>query len=206
MLKVLLGVAIISVRLLVVGSAHSEPQTNRETYERVLNLVLAPAIKDPKLEVFRIQLRYLPSFEPEAQVTISQGKGQAASVEYLVAESRVVDLAPEDGDSGPESIARRVRVRRRTFTVPAARAFAWQAGLFASLHRTGRALQPDARKTYADGSLTITFDGDAYELRYEQEMTKFTRCFDPSQEAFGKWARALRAEIVSLADVKPEPR
>jgi hypothetical protein len=183
-----------------------------EDYNRVLGLVFSAEAQPPKDLVFSIVLRVLPSFEPESQVIITQSRRQVAHVEYIVAEHNVFatinELLRVTREARPEILARGVRVQRRTFDLPAARASALQAGLFGCLSETMSALRAASATLHASGEATITLDGESYELWYEQGMTRFSGFFSASEAnlsaapdagGVGNWARAFRDEMLSLA-------
>lgn len=228
MRQLILQTGAIGLCLAIASSVFGEPQqpaphhkkgevlaeVSSEDYERVLGLLFAPTTQAPRDLVFSIVLRFRPSFEPESEVIIRQGRGQAATVEYIAAENNVhtalnglLRITP---GARPEALARDVHVQRRTFNLPAARCFALQAALFASLNETLSALRAAGGTVHGSGETTVTLDGESYELWYEQGLTQFSGFFSASEAdlsatpnaiGIGKWARALRDEIVHAAEV-----
>jgi len=226
--RLILRTSVISFCLAMAPCSFGEPQqpasrrqkgtilaeASSEDYERVLSLVFSPTTQPPKDLVFTIVLRFRPSFEPESEVIIRQGRGQVANVEYIAAEHNVhttinelLQVAP---GVRPEALARDVHVQRRTFTLPVARSFALQAGLFASLSETLLALGAAGAKVHGSGETTVTLDGESYEVGYEQGLTRLSGFFSaseadlsatPNATGIGKWARALRDEIVHATRV-----
>jgi hypothetical protein len=106
-----------------------------------------------------------------------------------------------------------VHVQRRTINLPAGRPFALQAALFASLNETLSALRAAGATVHGTGETTVTLDGESYELWYEQGLTRFSGFFSASEAdlsatpnaiGIGKWARALRDEIVHAAEVNKD--
>jgi hypothetical protein len=192
-------------------------EVSSEDYERVLGLVFSPTTQAPRDLVFSIVLRFRPSFEPESEVIIRQGRGQAATVEYIAAEHNVHTtlngLLRVTPGVRPEALARDVHVQRRTINLPAGRPFALQAALFASLNETLSALRAAGATVHGTGETTVTLDGESYELWYEQGLTRFSGFFSASEAdlsatpnaiGIGKWARALRDEIVHAAEVNKD--
>jgi hypothetical protein len=179
-----------------------------EEYDRVLAIVFAPATQAPKNLAFSIVVRFRPAFEPESQLIIRQSRGQVGNVEYIAAERNVyytiTELLRVTPGLRPDVLARRIHVQRRRFDIPATRAFAIQAGLFDSLNETTSALRAAGLKEHATGVVTVTLDGESYDLWYEQGLTKFSGDFSASEAdlsatpngvSIGKWARALRDEM-----------
>jgi hypothetical protein len=192
-------------------------EVSAEDYDRVMGLVFSPNTQPPKDLVFSIVLRLRPSFGPESEVFITQGRGPVAMIEYIVAERNVHatinGLLRSTPGLRPEALARDVRVQRRSFNLPAARAFAIQASLFVGLNETLSALRAASATAHTSGETTVTLDGESYELWYEQGGTKFSGYFSaseadlsatPNAMGIGKWARALRDEIANAAEVKKE--
>jgi hypothetical protein len=178
-----------------------------------LDLVFSPVTQPPRDLVFAITLRFRPAFEPESQVIIRQGRGQTADVEYLAARRKVSTTVDEllrtKPEAQPGELARAVRVQRRIFKLPAARAFALQAGLFASLNETMSALRAAGQTRHRSGVVSVTLDGESYDLWYEQGLTKFSGSFSaseadlvtaPNAVGIGQWARALHDEMIHAGE------
>jgi hypothetical protein len=132
-------------------------------------------------------------------------------VEYISADqnlyTKLNEMLRERPGVRPEVLAREVRVQRRVFNLPVARSLALQDGLFASLNETMATLRAAGRTAHRSGETTVALDGEAYEVWYEQGLTRFSGFFSaseadllatPNAVSIGKWARALREEMAHL--------
>jgi hypothetical protein len=187
------------------------PDVRPEDYSRVLDAVFSNVAESPSRAVFTIRVRFRPTSEPEAQLVLRQERGATGVVEYLQADRSIHSAINEMLEANPgasaESVKGRIRVQRRSITLPAVRLFEIQAGLFASLDVTMADLASVGRSFYNSGSLEVTLDAESYDIVYEQGTTRLSAFFSaseadasvhPGRSGVGGWARSLRDEIARL--------
>lgn len=120
---------------------------------------------------YQIRIRFLPSFQPDCQVLISYGYKGTTTVSYSEAsigvQRAIDDFGAEAAAADPAAVARRMKAKTRTVTVPSDSGRRWLTEFLRSLGDSTTPIRDSALKGEQEGGIVIQADGTVYSLRYE---------------------------------------
>ena len=178
-----------------------------EDYTRALDVVF-PVTPSRSDMIFKLSVRYRPSSGAESQVVLQQGAASTGEIDVARTEGNVRSIINDalemTSSIDPIGIARKVRVERVSLKVSASRAFAIHAEFLRSWNETMTGLRQSAMREHREGVTTVTLDGEAYEIWYQQGLLRIYGSFSAtdadtrtsaSAVTIGDWARRFRDEF-----------
>jgi hypothetical protein len=188
--------------------AKTVPEVGLDTYHQILDLVFPYSRKggpQEPLVVFSLTLRIIPAFGPESQARMTLFQDRTTKVEFAVADQNIYhssnELLRTTGEGRPDALASKINIKRYVLNLPPARLLAWQQSLFKSVGPTLLAWQDKLTDTYQRRPVNFLFDGDTYDLWYEQGLANVHVSIPEDEPAspLVTWAKAVHSEIAKLA-------
>lgn len=205
----------------IVGSTAraQEEQTIRtdnldESYKQVLNLLFPFPQKAIKLDgrEYAMVLRYTPSFDAESQIVIVCRNGRVEVTEYASLDGNIyykLEKMLKRMEPDPAKLAKRIRVRKRTLTIPLSEAQRWRSDLIASA-KMGLAEEQRA-SAIPHTSVDVTADGTSYEIwdssasgevYYSPSNIEISNQDYPGKRSFIRQMETIRRDVINMGQAR----
>ncbi|MGP0076429.1 MAG: hypothetical protein ACLPWF_31325 [Bryobacteraceae bacterium] len=145
---------------------------------------------------FVLTVRLVPAFKPESQVNLVLLQDGTMNAEFAITGHNVwyhsSDLLNTGVGNHPDTLAKKTVVKRYPVNVSMTLLAEWQRGFIEGLNPTFRTLD--------SLPLTVTLDGDRYEVSYERGQTNLRIIMDPGTPSpLLNWAKTVHGAVEKMA-------